>query len=234
MPVVVISSLADNRVIGAALMAGADGFIPKYSHRDVFRVAFEAIRAGRVWTPLGYFPISNGRDPVDIARLRLLTRQRARLLELICDGLPNKQIVHDLSIAETTVKAHVTAIMGKLGVQSRTQAVLVVRDASVNSIMPWRYPAACRRDDRLCCSDAAHEAFTPRGGPRDGRANPIGVCRSRCGCTASHTWFGRSGDRCCRFGPGRAGRCAGTSGYRDRSPDRAKPAGRAAVPLRSG
>jgi len=140
-PVVVVSSLADNRVIGAALIAGADGFIPKHSHRDVFRDAFEAIRAGRVWTPEGYVPISNGRDPANhhedaIARLSLLTRQQARILELICEGLLNKQIAYDLSIAETTVKAHVTAIMRKLGVQSRTQAVLLVREASFSSIMP--------------------------------------------------------------------------------------------------
>ena len=140
-PVVVVSSLADNRVIGAALIAGADGFIPKHSHRDVFRAAFEAFRAGRVWTPEGYVPVSNGLDPANhhedaIARLSLLTRQQARILELICEGLLNKQIAYDLSIAETTVKAHVTAIMRKLGVQSRTQAVLLVRDASFNSILP--------------------------------------------------------------------------------------------------
>lgn len=140
-PVVVVSSLADNRVIGAALIAGACGFIPKHSHRDVFRAAFEAIREGRVWTPEGYVPISNGRDPANhhedaIARLSLLTRQQARILELICEGLLNKQIAYDLSIAETTVKAHVTAIMRKLGVQSRTQAVLLVREASFSSIMP--------------------------------------------------------------------------------------------------
>jgi len=140
-PVVVVSSLADNRVIGAALIAGACGFIPKHSHRDVFRAAFEAIREGRVWTPEGYVPISNGRDPANhhedaIARLSLLTRQQARILELICEGLLNKQIAYDLSIAETTVKAHVTAIMRKLGVQSRTQAVLLVREASFSSMMP--------------------------------------------------------------------------------------------------
>ena len=64
-------------------------------------------------------------------RLSQLTRQQARILDLICEGQMNKQIAHELSIAETTVKAHVTAIMRKMGVSSRTQAVLMARDANL-------------------------------------------------------------------------------------------------------
>jgi DNA-binding NarL/FixJ family response regulator len=71
-----------------------------------------------------------------LARLALLTRQQAKILQLICEGRLNKQIAYDLSIAETTVKAHVTAIMRKLGVQSRTQAVLIAGEASFSAIMP--------------------------------------------------------------------------------------------------
>lgn len=140
-PVVVVSSLADNRVIGAALKAGAAGFVPKHSHRDVFRAAFEAIRRGRTYVPEGFTPSNDPKSPATqkeeaIARLSLLTRQQARILQLICEGMLNKQIAYDLSIAETTVKAHVTAIMRKLGVQSRTQAVLMARGASFESLMP--------------------------------------------------------------------------------------------------
>ena len=65
-----------------------------------------------------------------------MTRQQAKILQLICEGRLNKQIAYDLSIAETTVKAHVTAIMRKLGVQSRTQAVLIANEANFNTIMP--------------------------------------------------------------------------------------------------
>ena len=140
-PVVVVSSMADTRIIGAALKAGAAGFIPKHSGRDAFRTAFEAIRAGRIALPDGYAPPADPRAPASrqeeaVARLSLLTRQQAKILELICEGLLNKQIAYDLSIAETTVKAHVTAIMRKLGVQSRTQAVLLAREASFSSLMP--------------------------------------------------------------------------------------------------
>lgn len=140
-PVVVVSSLADNRVIGAALRAGAAGFVPKHSHRDVFRAAFEAIRAGEGYVPEGFTPVADPKAPASqreaaIARLGLLTRQQAKILQLVCEGKLNKQIAYELTIAETTVKAHVTAIMRKLGVQSRTQAVLIAREAAFSSLMP--------------------------------------------------------------------------------------------------
>ncbi|WP_230426535.1 response regulator transcription factor [Paragemmobacter aquarius] len=140
-PVVVVSSLADNRVIGAALRAGAAGFVPKHSHREVFRAAFEAIRAGVTYVPDGFVPLADPAAPASqreaaIARLGLLTRQQAKILQLVCEGMLNKQIAYELTIAETTVKAHVTAIMRKLGVQSRTQAVLIARLASFSSLVP--------------------------------------------------------------------------------------------------
>ncbi len=140
-PVVVVSSLDDNRVIGAALMAGAVAFVPKHSHRDVFRAAFDALRTGGTWLPEGFAPQAEAAGPANpreqaILRLGLLTRQQAKILQLICEGMLNKQIAYELTIAETTVKAHVTAIMRKLGVQSRTQAVLIAREASFASLMP--------------------------------------------------------------------------------------------------
>lgn len=139
-PVIVVSSMADNRVIAGAMAAGAAGFVPKHARREVFRAAFEAIRAGRHYLPEDYVPLTTNAPVTQsedaIARLSLLTRQQARILQLICEGMLNKQIAYDLSIAETTVKAHVTAIMRKLGVQSRTQAVLMARQTSFLSLMP--------------------------------------------------------------------------------------------------
>ena len=140
-PVLVVSSLADNRVIGACLAAGAAGFVPKHSRRAVFRAAFDALRAGRRFLPEGYEPVPEGKvrgleKEQVLGRLALLTRQQAKILQLICEGLLNKQIAYELSIAETTVKAHVTAIMRKLGVQSRTQAVLIAKETNFSSLMP--------------------------------------------------------------------------------------------------
>ncbi|WP_420858284.1 response regulator transcription factor [Marivivens marinus] len=139
-PILVVSSMADHRMIGAAIRAGAAGFVPKHSQRDVFRAAFEALADGRQFVPDGV-PLTGGTDaPASdqedaVQRLSLLTRQQARILQLLCEGKLNKQIAFDLSIAETTVKAHVTAIMRKLGVQSRTQAVLLAREASFASVL---------------------------------------------------------------------------------------------------
>jgi DNA-binding NarL/FixJ family response regulator len=69
-------------------------------------------------------------------RIASLTQPQSRILTLICESKLNKQTAFDLSIAETTVKAHMTAIMRKLGVQSRTQAVLVAQAAQFGGILP--------------------------------------------------------------------------------------------------
>ena len=96
---------------------------------------------GQRFLPEGYVSPPEGKSQATardeaIGRLALLTRQQAKILQLICEGLLNKQIAYELSIAETTVKAHVTAIMRKLGVQSRTQAVLIARETNFASLMP--------------------------------------------------------------------------------------------------
>jgi DNA-binding NarL/FixJ family response regulator len=137
-PMVVVSSLAESRVIGAALAAGAAGFVPKHAGRETFRAAFAALREGRIFTPEGYQPGAGAEGPGEneaIQRLRRLTRQQATILQLICAGKPNKVIAWELSVAETTVKAHVTAIMRKLGVTSRTQAVLMATGVNFASLL---------------------------------------------------------------------------------------------------
>ena len=97
----------------------------------------DEIRAGNVYKPGGFVEgEDSAADTQSVERLSSLTNQQARILHLICEGKLNKQIAFDLSIAETTVKAHVTAIMRKLGVQSRTQAVLVAHEARFTSLLP--------------------------------------------------------------------------------------------------
>jgi DNA-binding NarL/FixJ family response regulator len=138
-PILVVSSLADQRVIRAAMRAGAVGFVPKHSHRDIYRAALDAVREGCIFLPEGMAADVEGvstAGEVALARLGLLTRQQTRILQLICEGKLNKQIAFELSIAETTVKAHVTAIMRKLGVLSRTQAVLIAKEASFAALLP--------------------------------------------------------------------------------------------------
>ncbi|MBD3788035.1 MAG: response regulator transcription factor [Sphingomonadales bacterium] len=144
-PVVVVSSIDEPRVIRAAIQAGAAGFVPKHSRRELFRAAFAAIARGEIFVPESTgeaLATGDGMSAQDeaIRRLSQLTRQQANILEQICAGKMNKQIAYDLSIAETTVKAHVTAIMRKLGVYSRTQAVLLAREAQATQPLPesWR------------------------------------------------------------------------------------------------
>ena len=142
-PVVVVSSMADNRVITSTIKAGASGFVPKHSKREIFAAAIKSIRQGHIFVPDGFVLLDEGQlgTPMQsdiLARLATLTNQQARILQLICEGKLNKQIAYDLTIAETTVKAHVTAIMRKLGVQSRTQAVLLAKEASFSSVLQER------------------------------------------------------------------------------------------------
>ncbi|CUH54145.1 response regulator [Shimia marina] len=130
--ILVVSSMADSRTINAALQAGAAGFVPKHSQRDMFRRALDTLASGATFLPEGHMPTPDTEDATQdaVARLTSLTAQQARILDLICEGKLNKQIAFELTIAETTVKAHVTAIMRKLGVHSRTQAVLIAKEAS--------------------------------------------------------------------------------------------------------
>lgn len=141
LPIVVVSSAAEPRIIRAALLAGAAGFLSKHSRRDLFRTALDTIAQGKIFVPeesRSALLEPKQASPQDeaIRRLSQLTRQQAKILEQICAGKMNKQIAHDMSIAETTVKAHITAIMRKLGVYSRTQAVLMVREAQETAHLP--------------------------------------------------------------------------------------------------
>ena len=138
-PVLVVSSVDDPRVVRAAVIAGAAGYVPKHSQRDLFRQALAAIARGDVFVPESSaeaLKAPPSQQDEAIRRLSQLTRQQANILEQICAGKMNKQIAYDLSIAETTVKAHVTAIMRKLGVCSRTQAVLLARKAQATAALP--------------------------------------------------------------------------------------------------
>lgn len=139
-PVLVVTSMTDPRLIEAALAAGASGFVPKHAGREAFSLAFRRLAAGERHLPEGYQAPAGAADPAAeaVGRLSQLTRQQTRILELVCQGRLNKQIAWELAIAETTVKAHVTAIMRKLGVQSRTQAVLLVQQARFAALVPER------------------------------------------------------------------------------------------------
>jgi DNA-binding NarL/FixJ family response regulator len=135
-PVVIISANEDPLVIQRALEHGAAGFVPKSSSMETITEAIAAVLMGEIWSPPQSRPgRTNGHaSELELAeRMGQLTPQQFKVLMMMSRGLLNKQIGYELEVSEATVKAHVTAIMSKLGVNNRTQAVLVAQRLSVNN-----------------------------------------------------------------------------------------------------
>lgn len=131
LPVVVVSGVEDQAIIAQVMAYGAAGFIPKSSKKTVLAKAIQQVMSGAVYLPESY---EDGvEEPIDeetsrmIERMASLTPQQIRVLNMICDGLLNKQIAYELQVGETTVKAHVSEILRKLAVSSRTQVVIEVK-----------------------------------------------------------------------------------------------------------
>jgi DNA-binding NarL/FixJ family response regulator len=125
-PVAVVSANDDPAAIRRCMEFGASGFIPKTLGVDGMRNAISRILRGDVWTPPGV-DLAAGSDAEAaelMARMATLTPQQVRVLMMLSEGLLNKQIAYQLGVSEATVKAHVSAILQKLGVESRTQAVI--------------------------------------------------------------------------------------------------------------
>jgi DNA-binding NarL/FixJ family response regulator len=142
-PVVVVSANEDPSVIRRCMDFGASGFIPKTLGVEAMRAAVAGVLKGGIWTPPDV-NLDGGSDKQAadlIARLATLTPQQVRVLMMLSEGLLNKQIAYELAVSEATVKAHVSAILQKLGVESRTQAVIAAAKIEVGH-WPQVMPAA--------------------------------------------------------------------------------------------
>jgi DNA-binding NarL/FixJ family response regulator len=128
-PVVVVSANEEPRVVRWAFDLGAVGYIPKSTAASEIRRALGALLAGEVWWPAALDPrgATSADDSALAPLLNSLTPQQSRVLMLLSEGLQNKQIAHGMQVTEATVKAHVSAILQKLGVDNRTQAVILAR-----------------------------------------------------------------------------------------------------------
>ena len=126
LPVVVVSASDDPATIRRALDLGASGFISTSAAIEEIREGIRSVLDGNIYTPGGYVraPEQDGEVADLIARLRTLTPQQSRVLAMLAEGLLNKQIAYELGVSEATIKAHVSAILLKLNVDSRTQAVI--------------------------------------------------------------------------------------------------------------
>ncbi|PHQ25433.1 DNA-binding response regulator [Marinobacter guineae] len=144
-PVVIVSAEEDKQVVLQAITYGACGFITKSSPRAQMTEAIQQILNGNVYLPsdiirTGKESSSNRRsrhedNPISPELLNSLTRRQLLVLERMSKGESNKQIAYNLNIAETTVKAHVSAILRKLGVHNRVQAILSASDVDFSQYL---------------------------------------------------------------------------------------------------
>jgi DNA-binding NarL/FixJ family response regulator len=129
LPVVVISAAEDHDVVQRSVEFGAAGFIPKSASLPQIGEAIHAVMRGEIWLPEG---AKSAPAPACNAKLSALTPQQLRVLQMLQEGLLNKQIAFELAISEATVKAHVSAILRKLDVNNRTQAVIAAGEMALD------------------------------------------------------------------------------------------------------
>lgn len=128
LPVAVVSGIEDIGIVSKVMSTGALGFIPKTTNASDVAKAVSSILEGDIWVP---DQMPSDVTDFDESFVKLaesvssLTTAQYKVLCLMRDGLLNKQIAYELDIAVATVKAHVTAIFKKLGINNRTQAVLI-------------------------------------------------------------------------------------------------------------
>ena len=134
LPVLIVSAREDPALMRRALGHGASGFIPKSADVEQIAKAINAVLDGDTWLPPGVSSSAVSLDPEEEAlasKIAELTPQQYRVLTMVCNGLLNKQIAYELNVSEATIKAHMTAILRKLGAHSRTQAVLLAGKLTV-------------------------------------------------------------------------------------------------------
>ncbi|MBB3168681.1 response regulator [Simiduia aestuariiviva] len=125
-PVAIVSGDDSYQRVMRAEQLGASGFISKSLAPAELELAISRLLAGDVWFEKTDGEIND--DVEDVAeRIASLTPHQFRVFSLICEGRLNKQIAFEMSIAEPTVKSHVTAIMRKLGVRKRTEVILLAQ-----------------------------------------------------------------------------------------------------------
>jgi len=127
LPIVMVSAREEPAIMRRALDHGAMGFIPKSTDAITLGEAITRVLDGDRWAPAAALaaPPASAAEHDAAQRLRDLTPQQFRVLQMLGEGLLNKQIGYELGVSEATIKAHMTAILRKLGASNRTQAVLI-------------------------------------------------------------------------------------------------------------
>jgi len=129
LPVIVVSATDDLRTVRQVMAFGAQAFVSKSADAGTIGRNVSSVLRGEYVSPAALR--ADAEPEADVAALDLaqrmaqLTSQQFRVFGMLCSGRLNKQIAHELQITEATVKAHMTAILRKLGAANRTQAVLL-------------------------------------------------------------------------------------------------------------
>ena len=127
-PILVVSANEDPLLMREVIEIGASGYLPKSAPVTEIGAAVAAILAGGIWLPEAASAAYLDESESELARgIAELTPQQRRVLMLLTDGKSNKQIAFEIAVTEATVKAHLSQIFRKLGVKSRTQAVISAR-----------------------------------------------------------------------------------------------------------
>ncbi len=127
LPVIVISAYDDQSVILDSLRYGASGFIPKHSGMDEIAAAIHAVLDGDIWFPGSVDMDMSDPQPADKPDFADLTATQLKVLTLLRDGKPSKEMADIMFVTEATIKAHLTEIYRKLHVHNRTQAVVMAK-----------------------------------------------------------------------------------------------------------
>lgn len=142
LPILVVSGLENEKIINDAVTYGAAGFLPKSLGREELVNAIGTVLQGDVYLPSNV--AADAGDEAEkqkaaiIERLLSLTPQQLRVLFMLREGLLNKQIAYELEVGATTVKKHVSEILRKLKVYSRTQAVIEVSKLDQDELFDMR------------------------------------------------------------------------------------------------
>ncbi|MCL1093397.1 response regulator [Shewanella kaireitica] len=128
MGVVVISGQEDKVTVSKSMSFGAAGFIPKSTAVEVMVSAIKSVLAGQQWVPAGCDNFEAIEADSMTSKIVSLSPRQHSILMMFADGLLNKQIAYELGLSEATIKAHASAIFLKLGVHTRTQAVIAMNE----------------------------------------------------------------------------------------------------------
>lgn len=139
-PVVIVSAHQNPKIIDSVLSLGVSGYIPKSMTKSELALAIGEVLQGLVYLPKDYRELAATQQPKLanrelLQRIHDLTPQQLRVLDLVRSGLQNKQIAHELKICETTVKVHVSEILRKLHVLSRTNAIIEVSKIDFDNLI---------------------------------------------------------------------------------------------------